>query len=117
MSHRNAKVVSQVKESFLTLTQQFENMAKMLNVHAHLLAEDKREKSPEGKALAQELVQFQQMGEQLKTLGTGIDLMGGKPVLQPGKGMRVVSGTPKELKERGYNVSQFIPGWPGKDGE
>ena len=117
MSTRNSKIVAQVKDSFLTLCEQFSRMGELLQANAKILVDKGLWDGSAGVAMGPELAQYHEIGEQLKTLGTGIDLMGDKPVLQPGKGMRVVSGTPKELKERGYNVSQFIPGWPGKDGE
>lgn len=103
MGLRQAKVIAQVKESFLTLCQQYEAQGKQLEAMARVLVEDGMLNSKCGHVAAAQLAQYNEIGEQLKTLGTAIDLLGGRPVLQEGP-IKVISGTRKELKERGIRV-------------
>ncbi len=80
MGMRNTKVVQQVKDSFLTLCAQYERLGQLLALQAHALP-DTPQCQPAAQALKLELSQYQEMGEEMKQLGKGLDLLGGKSVL------------------------------------
>ena len=112
MGTRAPKIIEQVKESFLTLCQQYEATGLLLAALAG--CEDKDQHLEVMKRI---LAQHREAGEQMTTLGTAIDLLGGRPVFKPQEGMRVISGTPKELKQMGIDVPKqkpkFTPGFQG----
>jgi len=102
VSTRNTKILAQVKASFLTLCQQYEVQGKLLNAQARAVAGESQ--YPPAEVAKTMLKQYNEIGEQLKTLGTAIDLLGGRSVLTGEPAMRVVSGTRKELKRMGIDV-------------
>jgi hypothetical protein len=104
MSVRQTKIIAQIKESFLVLCQQYEVQGKQIEALARALLEDGCIVGRSGKAAAAQLHQYHEIGEQMKTLGTAIDLLGGRPVLTGEPAVKVISGTRRELKARGIRV-------------
>ena len=83
MGIRNPKVVAEVKIAFLTLCEQYERMGQFQSVHAQGLVDKSVWYGTAGDPFRSALAQFKEMGEQLKALGRGIDLLGGQSVLKP----------------------------------
>ena len=103
MSVRQTKIIAQVKESFLVLCQQYASQGKLLEALAHHIKQDTADgyMVPVGLRMAR---QHDEIAEQLKTLGSAIDLLGGGSVMTGAPAVRVISGTRTELKARGIHV-------------
>ncbi len=71
------------KDGFLNLCQQYQHMGQLLGLLAKVLTHPMFSKTSAPAALQRILEQYQHMGEQLKEIGTDLDSIGGKPVLQP----------------------------------
>jgi len=106
MSVRQTKIIAQVKESFLVLCQQYEVQGKQIEAVARAMLEGGSIAGHHGLVAATQLQlhQYREIGEQLKTLGTAIDLLGGRPVLTGEPAVKVITGTRRELKARGIRV-------------
>ena len=106
MSVRQPKIIEQVKESFLVLCQQYEVQGKQIEAVARGMLECGAISGEHSLVAVTQLQlhQYREIGEQLRTLGTAIDLLGGRPVLTGEPAVRVISGTRTELKARGIHV-------------
>ena len=75
------KVVN-VKEDFLYLCKQYSAMGQLFKRHSKVISHTQFSKTPAPTILKRILEQYQEIGEQLKTMGANIDALGGKPVLE-----------------------------------
>jgi len=102
MAQRNPKIIEQVKASFLTLCQQYEATGLLLAALAG--CEDKDQHLEVMKRI---LAQHREAGEQMKTLGIAVDMLGGRSAMAGRElGMRIVSGSRNELKRQGFDTKE-----------
>jgi len=104
MSIRNAKVVAQLDESFLRLCEQYAVQGRQLQALAHQFATLGIGGKGEDSIGAQLLKQYYEIGEQLKTVGVCVDMLGGKKALRDEDRARIFTGSRNELKRQGIKI-------------
>lgn len=79
-------ILDKTKEGFFHLCVQYEHLGKLLHLQSKAFSSKIIEPDDDNTAprvLEKMLAQYQEIGEQLKVVGTGLDQLGGEPVLQP----------------------------------
>lgn len=71
------------KDTFLLLCEQYENLGKLINAQSQIIGHPIFKESNAPVCMIRVLKQYQEMGEQLKEVGKGLDILGGEPVLEP----------------------------------
>lgn len=74
--------LKETKDSFFVLCTQYAQLGKYLNLHAKAVATSIMTGGEAAQTLQVMIAQHQEMGEQMKNLGRGLDSLGGKPVLE-----------------------------------
>lgn len=80
---QNLVILTQVKEGFLNICKQFDLMGQLLKLEAKTLSHPIFTPTSAPVVLGRILGQYQEIGEQLKHIGKGLDAMGGKPISEP----------------------------------
>ena len=84
----------QVKDAFLHICKQYDHMGSLIRLQAKSMKHPIFSKTTAPACHQRIIEQYQEMGEQLKDIGRGLDDMGGKPVLENLKEKKI-----NELKE------------------
>jgi len=92
---QNLVKLTQIKDGFFIMCQQYEHMGKLLKLQSKTLTHPIFAPSSAPECLKRILEQYVEMGEQLKEIGRGLDSLGGKPVLEK----------PKDAKSFVSNIS------------
>lgn len=82
LTGENLIKLTHVKDDFLHVCKQYEGMGNLIKLQSKTLSHPLFSKSTAPSVLARIIEQYQEIGEQLKTLGAGLDEMGGDPVLK-----------------------------------
>jgi hypothetical protein len=84
LESNSAHDLEETKKAFLLLATMYAQMGKYLNLTAKGLATSVLVDQSAPDALKLTLGQYHEMGEQMKSVGMGLDALGGAPVLKPG---------------------------------
>lgn len=79
----NLEALRECKEHFLSLCVMYDHMGKLFQVHAKELSHPQFSRTSLPQTHQRILDQFHEIGEEMKNVGTILDLMGGNPVMKP----------------------------------
>jgi hypothetical protein len=82
LPYNNLVVVTNAKEHFLALCKMYDKLGQFLNLHTKTLGHPLFAKTSIHQTQSRILEQYREIGEEMKTIGTHLDLMGGKPVMK-----------------------------------
>lgn len=83
LPYNNLEVVTNTKEHFLSLCKMYEYMGKIFAIQSKALKHPVFKSTPVPLTHSRLIEQYQEIGEELKSIGTCLDLMPGKNVLKP----------------------------------
>ena len=83
MQFNNMEVVTNAKEHFVALCKMYEHMGSLFKLEAKALTHPVFTTTMLPETHKRILEQYYEIGEEMKNLGTYLDLMGGKKVLKP----------------------------------
>jgi len=85
MAFNNLELSTETKEQFRTLCAQYEQMGKLFSLQSKAMTHPMFSKSTVPEVHNRILMQYMEMGEALKNIGTCLDMMPGKNVLKEDK--------------------------------
>jgi hypothetical protein len=103
LPYNNLEALRDAKEHFLSLCKMYERMGKLFALQSKAMTHPIFKTSTVPQVHGRLLEQYQEVGEELKNLGTYLDLCGGKPVLkkeEPEKKTFVSNIKPPEDEEK-----------------